>query len=71
MSIKVMDEVLSRIILDKAFRELLRDDPERALAGYDLTLEERAALARLRKQQPATKKRPSDRVKARHPFSLN
>jgi len=33
MSIQAMDEVFSRLVRDKAFRELLRCDPEKALAN--------------------------------------
>ena len=55
MTIKVMDTVLSRLYLDEKFRELLRHDPERALAGYDLTPHERAALSRLKKCASRTK----------------
>ena len=57
MSIKVIDEVLSRMILDKEFRDLLRHDPEHTLASYELIPEERAALYRLRKQATRHEKR--------------
>ena len=66
MSIKAMDEVLSRIVRDKAFRDLLRHDPEHALVGYDLTPQERANLAKLKKRARQT--RPT---KPGHSFSLN
>ena len=39
-----MQAVIGRCLLDVAFRELLFADPDRALAGYDLTSGERAAL---------------------------
>lgn len=73
MSIKSMDEILSRMILDQEFRDLLRRDPKWALAGYELTPEEQNALAKL-------KKRPSPKMTNRfdpsatgtgHSFSLN
>ena len=48
MTTKVMDIVLSRLYLDAQFRDLLRHDPEQALAGYDLAPHERAALSRLK-----------------------
>ena len=62
MSIKVMDEVFIRLVRDKDFRELLRRDPEQALADYDLTPEERAAFARLSRRS---------RRKPGHSVSLN
>ncbi len=46
MSQKVLDEVLERAMNDAAFRALLARDPAKALAGYDLTPEERAAFQR-------------------------
>ena len=52
MSVKAMDVVLSRLYLDKTFRELLRHDPKAALANFDLTPEEQVRLAKLKK--PAT-----------------
>lgn len=40
-----MHAVLERAIGDAAFRELLARDPAAALAGFDLTPEERARFA--------------------------
>ncbi len=37
-------QVIERASKDAAFRALLQSDPEAALAGYELTAEERAAL---------------------------
>jgi hypothetical protein len=75
MSVKIMDEVLSRLFLDKEFRQLLRHNPEHALAGYDLTPKERAALSKLRKRRTPL---PRKMIKAApfpknsdHSFSLN
>ncbi|HKW77487.1 MAG TPA: Os1348 family NHLP clan protein [Candidatus Limnocylindria bacterium] len=36
------DAILERAMTDPAFRSLLARDPAKALAGYDLTSEERA-----------------------------
>ena len=38
------DEVLERLVMDPAFRDVLRADPDRALAGYRLQPQERAVL---------------------------
>jgi hypothetical protein len=59
MTIKAMDEILSRMVLDKSFRELLHRDPEQALAGYDLTPLERAAWFKLKKRSFSTEQNPS------------
>ena len=50
MTIKEMDALFHRMLRDKAFRALLREDPEAAAAGYDLTPGERANLARFKKR---------------------
>jgi hypothetical protein len=39
-------KVIERASQDAAFRAQLQSDPETALAGYELTVEERAALRR-------------------------
>ena len=44
MSQDARDDVLERAMRDAAFRALLARDPATALAGYDLTLDERAAF---------------------------
>jgi hypothetical protein len=44
MSDTEMQAVIGRCLLEVDFRELLFADPDRALASYDLTLEERTAL---------------------------
>lgn len=49
MSTKEMDAVLSRMFLDGEFRRLLREDPEQALAGYNLSPIHKARLLRLKK----------------------
>jgi hypothetical protein len=44
MSQSALIEVLKRASTNQQFREQLRADPDAALAGCDLTAEERAAL---------------------------
>ena len=46
MSAEAVAEILGRALRERAFAELLRTEPDRALAGYDLTSAERAAIAR-------------------------
>ncbi len=41
---EILDQVIERATVDAAFRAQLTSDPERALAGYALTPDERAAL---------------------------
>jgi hypothetical protein len=41
---ETLSKVLDRASTDAAFRTLLRSNPDAALAGYDLTAEEKAAL---------------------------
>lgn len=44
MTESIVLEILDRAMADPAFRALLRSAPEEALAGYDLTAEEREAF---------------------------
>jgi hypothetical protein len=44
MSIQEVERVMQRALRDEAFRELLRTNPGAALASYELTPDERAAL---------------------------
>jgi len=44
MSREQLKAVIGRAINDSAFRDLLIGDPESALAGYDLSDDERALL---------------------------
>lgn len=44
MSRQVLEAILGRCVMDSDFRALLFSDPDQALAGYELTREERAAL---------------------------
>jgi len=45
VSQQARDDILDRALNDPQFRALLARDPAAALAGYDLTPEERAAFA--------------------------
>lgn len=40
MAAKSVEEILTRAISDRTFADLLFSDPDRAMAGYDLTDEE-------------------------------
>lgn len=44
MSQQAMESVLGRCVMDEEYRTLLFADPDQALAGYELTKEEGAAL---------------------------
>jgi hypothetical protein len=44
MSQQVVEQVIGRAVTDPEFRNLLFSDPDQALAGYDLTEEERKAI---------------------------
>ena len=44
MSKQSMEAIIGRSLMDHAYRELFFADPDQALAGYELTKEERAAL---------------------------
>ena len=46
MSLDTLTRVIERASVDDAFRARLASDPAGALAGYDLSAEERAALLR-------------------------
>ena len=45
MSAEAVAEILGRALRERAFAELLRTEPDRALADYDVTPAERAAIA--------------------------
>ncbi len=49
MSVKTIDALLSRWFRDGKFRQLLRANPERALAEYELTPAHRVRLFNVRK----------------------
>jgi len=44
MSRQAMEAIIGRSLMDHDFRELFFADPNQALAGYDLSKEERTAL---------------------------
>jgi hypothetical protein len=44
MSRESVDQILKRSLLDQEFRDAIQLDPESALAGFDLSEEERTAL---------------------------
>ena len=72
MSNKAMNDILTRLFLDKPFRERLRTEPEQALDGYELTQVERARLFKLKRRLPLPQpnEAPSP-VDPNRPFSLN
>jgi len=47
MSAQSVESVLSKAMSDAAFADALFADPEKALAGYDLTAEEKANFKKL------------------------
>lgn len=59
MSQQAVDSVLERAMNDAAFRAQLARDPAKALAGYDLTPEERAAFQRGRARAERLEERMS------------
>jgi hypothetical protein len=44
MSQAAVEQIIGRLVLDLEFRKQMAANREQALAGYDLTVEERAAL---------------------------
>ena len=64
MSVKAMDQVFSRWFLDGDFRAKMNQNPELALAGYDLSEVEQQKLSSLsrkhrRANKSAAKARPA------------
>ena len=51
MTRKIMDEILSRWFRDKQFREQLHNNPQKALANYDLSQKQKAKLFKLKERQ--------------------
>jgi hypothetical protein len=47
MSQKDVQNLIGRAVMDRAFRELLFSDPDKAFAGYDLTEQEKTILRNL------------------------
>ncbi len=60
MSVKAMDEVYSRWLLDSRFRNLLDDRPEFALAGYDLTDKEREKLSAMLQRRKCSRQKKQE-----------
>jgi hypothetical protein len=53
MTQAAVQTVIGRAVMDAAFRQALFTDPAQALAGYDLSVDERAALQALNAEQVA------------------
>jgi hypothetical protein len=53
MTQEAVQAVIGRAVMDAAFRQALFADPAQALAGYDLSADERAALQTLDAEQVA------------------
>jgi hypothetical protein len=51
MSHKDVEQIISRAVVDEQFRELLFTSPNEALAGHDLTADERQALQGLSREK--------------------
>ena len=51
MAIDSLQEILGKAITDNDFRQLLFDNPDEALKGYELDDQERAALSALEREQ--------------------
>ncbi|MEO8076247.1 MAG: Os1348 family NHLP clan protein [Acidobacteriota bacterium] len=51
MSHKAVEDIISRAVVDTEFREQLFSAPDKALAGNDLTPEERKALAEMSREK--------------------
>ncbi|GAB4455728.1 MAG: hypothetical protein Kow0031_37280 [Anaerolineae bacterium] len=47
MALKPIDQVFNRWLLDREFRDRMNENPEQALAGYDLSDTDRQKLSRL------------------------
>ena len=59
MSIQEAERVMQRALREEAFRELLRDNPAAALASYELTAEERAAILGIFTDPPSSPAEPA------------
>ena len=62
MSIQEVERVMQRALREEAFRDLLRDNPGAALASYELTADERAALVGAQAPAPPTPTMPYEGV---------
>ena len=68
MSIQEVERVMQRALREEAFRDLLRANPGAALASYELTPDERAALLRAGAAEAGTL--PPGMVTVRDPAEL-
>lgn len=51
MSHKAVEDIISRAVVESEFRELLFSAPDKALAGHDLTADERKALTEMSREK--------------------
>jgi hypothetical protein len=51
MSLESVKEIIGKAVMETEFRDLLFDDPDKALEGFDLTDEETAALKALEREK--------------------
>ncbi len=51
MSAESVQQIIGRAITEEAYRELLFNNPDQALAGFDLTAEETSALKGLKREE--------------------
>lgn len=67
MAIKPIDQVFNRWLLDREFRARMNENPEQALAGYNLSDTDRQKLSRLSRKvrRQAKAKQPVVNVVAR------
>jgi hypothetical protein len=51
MSTESVKEIIGKAVVDEEYRELLFNEPDKALEGYDLTEEERKALREVKRDK--------------------
>jgi hypothetical protein len=51
MSHKAVEDIISRAVVDTQFREQLFSAPDQALAGHDLTADEKKALTEMSREK--------------------
>lgn len=54
MSQEAVAEILGRVLRDRGFAARLRSEPDAALAGYELTEAERAAIVEGIREEPGS-----------------
>ncbi|MBI4492322.1 MAG: Franean1_4349 family RiPP [Chloroflexi bacterium] len=67
MSHEAVQEILNRALSDPAFRRRLLLEPEAALADYDLTSEEAAALRMIRAEETEEESSVLDERRSKRP----